>query len=363
MSMPPRDTASTSPTREAASPQARPRHRATLKDVARLAGVSPMTVSNVVNGTLRGYNEETRDRVLQAVERANYRPDIAARSLRTDRRMAVGMLVVQNGRRFLADPYITSLIDGLCAGLNQRGYSLVLQGLHVDDLASASLIQQLQTDGLCVLMSGNFMANTAFRGTLKAMGQPIVMFQQPEPDPEGDICSLRQDDFEGGRGVCEHLVQRGARHIVAIVPELDWPAMQARVAGARSFIETSRTRSKLTVLTSTDESASATQGALEGFIASNAQFDAIFAGNDQMAIAAHRLLTRRQVRIPEDVMVAGFNGLEFIDYFGTRLTTVRSPAFELGQLGAYHMVKRIETGSFDTRAITLPTALMIGTTS
>ncbi|CAH1687729.1 Ribose operon repressor [Hyphomicrobiales bacterium] len=355
-----KDSVSSIPT---PSIEARPRRRSTLKDVARLAGVSPMTVSNVVNGTLRGYNEETRDRVLAAVERANYRPDIAARSLRTDRRMAVGMLVVQTGRRFLADPYITSLLDGLCAGLNQRGYSLVLQGLHVDELATASLVQQLQTDGLCVLMSGNFMANTAFRATLKAMRQPIVMFQQPQPDPDGDICSLRQDDFDGGRVVCEHLVQRGARHLVAVVPELDWPAMSARVAGAHHFIETSGARTKMTVLTSSDESAAATQGAVEGFMASDARFDAIFAGNDQMAIAVHRLLTRRQVRIPEDVMLAGFNGLDFIDYFGTRLTTVRSPAFELGQLGAYHMVKRIETGGFDSRAITLPTELMTGTTT
>ncbi|WP_283771531.1 MULTISPECIES: LacI family DNA-binding transcriptional regulator [unclassified Chelatococcus] len=358
-----RDSVSKYPVDKAPPAERSLRRRSTLKDVARLAGVSPMTVSNVVNGTLRGYNEETRDRVLDAIERANYRPDIAARSLRTDRRMAVGMLVVQTGRRFLADPYITSLLDGLCAGLNQRGYSLVLQGLHVDDLATASLVQQLQTDGLCVLMSGSFMANTAFRATLKAMRQPIVMFQQPQPDPEGDICSLRQDDFDGGRVVCEHLVQRGARHVVAVVPELDWPAMSARVAGVRSFIDTSGARTKITVLTSTDESAAATQGAIEGFMASNARFDAVFAGNDQMAIAAHRLFTRRQIRIPEDVMLAGFNGLDFIDYFGTRLTTVRSPAFELGQLGAYHMVKRIETGGFDSRAITLPTELMIGTTT
>ncbi len=75
--------------------------RATLKDVAALAGVSPMTVSNVVNGRVSGYNLATRDKVLSAIRSTNYRPDVAARSLRTDRRMAVGMIVVQDSKLFL----------------------------------------------------------------------------------------------------------------------------------------------------------------------------------------------------------------------------------------------------------------------
>ncbi|MDR3470274.1 MAG: LacI family DNA-binding transcriptional regulator [Devosia sp.] len=339
------------------------RSRTTLKDVARLAGVSPMTVSNVVNGTLKGYNEETRSRVQQAIEHAGYRPDIAARSLRTNRRMSVGMLVVQAGPRFLADPYITTLLDGLCAGLNQRGYSLLLQGLQPDELGVSTLVQQRQTDGLCVLMSGDFAANAGFRSVVASLRQPVVLFQQTVPEEQDDICVLRQDDFDGGRTLCEHVVQRGARNIVAVVPQLDWPAMRSRVAGARHYLEMSGAPAQLKVVTSTDESAAATQGALEGYLSSTGKLDAVLAGNDQMAIAAYRLLTRRGIRIPEQAMLAGFNGFEFLDYFGTRLTTVSSPAFELGQLGAYHMVKRIETGQFDSKSVMLPTALMVGTTT
>ena len=337
--------------------------RATLKDVARLAGVSPMTASNVVNGTLKGYNDETRLKVLRAVEQLHYRAHVGARSLRTDRRMSVGMLVVQSGRRFLADPYITNLLDGLCAGLNQRGYSLVLQGLQPDEIGTSSLVRHLQTDGLGILMSGDFSASSPLRSTILALNQPIVLFQQALQDEAEDICSIRQDDFEGGRAVCEHLVTRGARNIVAVVPQLDWPAMRARIAGAQHYLAQSSARTRLTVVTSTDESQVATQAALEGYLSSDGRFDAILAGNDQMAIAAYRLLSKRGLSIPDDVRLAGFNGFDFLDYFGTRLTTVRSPAFELGQLGAYHMARRIEGGAFDSRTIVLPTELMIGTTT
>jgi LacI family transcriptional regulator len=337
--------------------------RATLKDVARLAGVSPMTASNVVNGTLKGYNDDTRLKVLQAVEQLRYRAHVGARSLRTDRRMSVGMLVVQSGRRFLADPYITNLLDGLCTGLNQRGYSLVLQGLQPDEISASTLVRHLQTDGLCILMSGDFAADGALRSTILALNQPIVLFQQALQEEASDICSIRQDDFEGGRAICEHLVQRGARNIVVVIPQLDWPAMRARASGAQHYLAQAGGKARLTVVTSTDESQIATQAALEGYLSSDGKLDAVLAGNDQMAIAAYRMLSSRGLRIPEDVRLAGFNGFDFLDYFGTRLTTVRSPAFELGQLGAYHMVRRIESGALDSRTIVLPTELMIGTTT
>ncbi|MDR3471669.1 MAG: LacI family DNA-binding transcriptional regulator [Devosia sp.] len=337
--------------------------RTTLKDVARLAGVSPMTVSNVVNDTGRGYNDETREKVLRAVQRANYRPDIAARSLRTNRHQAVGMLVVQGGPRFLADPYITNLLDGLCLGLNQAGYSLVLQGLQPEQLASATLVRQRQTDGLCVLMSGDFDLSPTMKVVVERARQPVVLFQQAHEYPGQDICVLRQDDFEGGRALCEHVLERGARALVAIVPQLDWPAMAARLAGIRHEVETRGRKADLTVVTSKDETPLATQTALDTFLREGGTLDAVLAANDQMAIAAYRLLQRRGISVPGDALLTGFNGFDFLDYFAARLTTVRSPAHELGELGAHHMVRRIESGRFESSSVVLPVTLVNGDTT
>lgn len=337
--------------------------RATLKDVARAAGVSPMTVSNVVNETGRGYNEETRDKVLRAVQQTNYRPDTAARSLRTNRHLSIGMLVVPGGQRFLADPYITNLLDGLCMGLNQAGYSLVLQGLQPDQLAGASLVQQRQTDGLCVLMSGDFDASAAMKAMVERARQPVVLFQQAHDYRDQDICVLRQDDFDGGRALCEHLLGRGARRLVVVVPQLDWPAMQARVAGVRHHVQTRGREAELSIVTSTDETPLATQAALDTFLREGGTCDAVLAGNDQMAIACYRLLERRGLRVPRDVLLTGFNDFDFLDYFAPRLTTVHSPAHELGELGAHHMVKRIETGRFQNSSVVLPVNLVSGATT
>lgn len=337
--------------------------RTTLKDVAALAGVSPMTVSNVVNGRLKGYNAETRDRVLWAVRSMNYRPDIAARSLRTDRRMAMGMLVVQEGPLSLADPYITNLVDGLCGALNRHGYSMVLQGLSASQVADAPLIRQRHTDGLCILMSGPFNERSALAETLQSLGQPLVLFQQTIPDMAGDVCVLRQDDIEGGRQLCAHLTERGASRLVAILPQPEWPAMKGRLEGVRQHLATLRPAPSLNVLTSIDETAAATEGALAGYMSTGERFDAVIAGNDQMAIAVHRMLTRRGLHVPGDVRLTGFNGFPFIDYFEARLTTVRSPAYQLGELGAQHIMRRLEKGSFEAKTVILPVEFVPGETT
>lgn len=339
--------------------------RATLKDVARLAGVSPMTVSNVVNGTGRGYREETLARVMRAVEDANYRPDVAARSLRTSRHMSVGMLVVRAGPRFLADPYIANLIDGLCSGLNRRGYSLVLQGLQPEEIAAAPLVRQRQTDALCVLMPGEFASDPGISAAILALNQPVILFQQFGAVPGADICCLRQDDFEGGRALCRHVVERGARDLLVLIPRLDWPAMQARLDGIRAHAAAlgPTLPVSVTVVTSADESPLAAQAALDAHLAARGRPDAVLAGNDQMAIAAWRLLDRRGLRVPQDVRLTGFNGFDFLDLLPGRLTTVQSPAMKLGELGAFHIVRRIETGAFESGTVVLPVALLPGVTT
>lgn len=340
-----------------------PKRRPTLKDVADLAGVSPMTVSNVVNGRHKGYNDDTRDKVLWAIRSTNYHPDIAARSLRTDRRMAIGMLVVQQAQLFLSDPYITNLLEGLCAGLNQHGYSMVLQGLTASQCAQSSLVQQRLSDGLCVLMSAPFDPESALARTLTSLGQPVVLFQQDLAGTHEDICVLRQDDAEGARMLCAHLVERGARKIVMILPQPEWPAMKARLAGVQQYLASSSHDVSLTVLNSIDETPAATEGVLAGHMSSSVDFDTVIAGNDQMAVSVLRMLGRRGISVPGAVRVAGFNGFSFLDFLETRLTTVRSPAFKLGNLGAQHIIRHIEHGKFETSKVILPVEFVAGATT
>src|SRR5262249_49380748 len=101
----------------------------TLRQVAALAKVSAMTVSNFMNGRFQAMSEETRTRIAETVAKLNYRPHSAGRGLRTSAGLLIGMIVVDESPAFLTDPFITQVISGLSNHLNQHGYGLVLQGL------------------------------------------------------------------------------------------------------------------------------------------------------------------------------------------------------------------------------------------
>ena len=282
----------------------------TLNDVAREAGVSAMTVSNVVRNKHRSMSAKTRARVERAIASLNYRPHASARSLRLARRFSIGMLVVEESPRFLADPFITHLVAGLTNFLSERGYDLVLQGLKPANLASSRMLQNVRTDGLCVLLSGSVPDRACTLNTLHALHQPIVLFQQRADPGPNDLCTVRQHDREGGRLLAKLLLERGARDLLMLVPTLEWPAIGERVDGVREAVRAHGGDARMTVL-ATGESFDDTRQALARQLDLGAAPDAVLAGNDQMGIAAVKCLAARGISVPGDVRVTGFNAFEF----------------------------------------------------
>ena len=181
------------------------RKGATLRQVAAVAEVSAMTVSNFMNGRFHSMSEDTRARIAEAVERLNYRPHSAGRGLRTAAGLLVGMILVDEAPTFLADPFITQVVAGLSNYLNQHGYGLVLQGLTLGEFRSSPLIRNQRTDAFCVMLSGGDAERMDVVEVLAGLHQPIVLFQERAPRSVADICAIRQDDRHGGNLLAEHL--------------------------------------------------------------------------------------------------------------------------------------------------------------
>ena len=125
----------------------------TIKDVAREAGVSAMSVSNVLNDRGR-ISEATAKHIREVVERLGYRPSIAARRLRLSRQWTIGMLVVVEDPNFLSDPFITAQVTGLTNYLTANSYSLILRGMRPSDFRTAGLFQDIVADGMVAILSG-----------------------------------------------------------------------------------------------------------------------------------------------------------------------------------------------------------------
>jgi LacI family transcriptional regulator len=327
----------------------------THREVAARAGVTAMTVSNVLNG--RGaVGDETRARVLQAAESLHYRPHAVARRLRTRRFHALGMLVLDDAPDYLSDPFTTQIVAGLGNFATENGNSLVLQGVRHATMEQAPLLAQLETDGVCALLSGDAAERAALVERLRTLRVPLVLFQ--EPAGPGDMCAIRQDDRGGAAELAALVARKGARRIMMLLPRVEWPAMVAREAGAREAAAAHG--AALLAVRCADEGFDATQAALRDAIAAHGLPDAILGGNDRMAIAALKLLERDGIRVPQQVLVTGFNGFDVARYSSPALTTMRSPAYEMGWRGGEALLARLAAGRFAEKEIVLPVSFVAG---
>ncbi|RKK03468.1 LacI family DNA-binding transcriptional regulator [Pseudoroseomonas wenyumeiae] len=329
-----------------------------LRDVAAAAGVTPMTVSNVLNGR-PGASAETRARVLREAERLSYRPDANARRLRLERTGAIGVVVLDSAPDYLRDPFITNVIAGLGNVAAERAFSLVLQGVRPQAEKMAPLLAQSETDALCLLLSGPRSARERLMSQVERLRQPVVLVQEREAGGLKDICLIRQDDHAGGQILGTHLRGRLPQPgtVFFLTPELAWTAQTERIEGLREGLGKGF---RIRTVPCGDESFVATQESLAKALERHPKPVAIVGGNDQMALAAVSLLQARGIAVPEAMPVAGFNGFEMFRYVQPALTTIVSPAYEIGVRAGEEIVARLEQDSFREAEIALPVQLREG---
>jgi len=327
--------------------------RATIKDVARAARVSAMTVSNVLNGRTKFVSAATRKRVEREIARLNYRRQANARNLRVAEQRSIGMVIVDESPFFLADNFTCQVVAGLANILNQADYTLTLQGIRSNQLADSMIMRSFEVGGFCAMISGPREERLRIMASLIGLQQPLVIFQEALDVVHADVCIVRQDDRGGGRLLADHLLARRVKSFLVIVPRQDWPAIEYRVAGLTEGLASDRSTS-VTVIESVDESFAAVQAALSGYLDSHPLPGAVVGGNDAIATAALLLLLDRHCRVPEDIRVVGFNGFETHRYTRPRLTTVLSAPYELGERAGKAMLHRLATGSFEVPEWFLP---------
>ena len=201
----------------------RKKARVTLAEIAAAAGVSVTTVSNVANGRLEMMSPSTRERVETVMRRLNYRPNEGARGLRLAQRRAIGLLMIDESPRFLADPMNTNIVAGLSNYLSVHGYVLLMAGISPGAIDQTPLIRRDQTDALCVIPSGSIAERRQLYQRLADADQPVLVFQDEVPSSLADALSLRQDDRRAGALIAERVIARGARHLALLTPSQRWP--------------------------------------------------------------------------------------------------------------------------------------------
>lgn len=330
----------------------RPKPRATISDVARLAGVSISTVSRVINDTAP-VSPDVEQRVRHAVEMLSYTPHTAARNLAVRKTYAVGLLLPELSNNFFAP-----LLRGVENAIRPTEYQLLIHASlrRLEDAPwRRSPIGEHNSDGMLVYV------NSADEEELIRNAQrdfPMVLLFTEGPRSV-NIPSVGFDNSIGMRQAVEHLVSvHGRRRIVYMRgPEGNTDSEEREAAFGRT-LERLGIPFYPDLIVRSDYSAPGGERAIQELLKRGTAFDAIFTGDDESATGAMAALRKADRRIPEDVAVIGFDDLPFAQHLNPPLTTVYAPVEQAGFLAATKLLS-ILAGQAPEIVTRLPVNLVI----
>ena len=335
-------------------------HRSSLQDVAKLAGVSAAAVSYVVNGRTSEVGAKTRSKIESAITSLRYKPQRRGLSLKLNREFAIGLVIVDPNPNFLSDPFTTQVATGLSNALVEPGYGLTVRGCSSTEDFKRLLLRPIGVDAFVIITSGPKGARDGLYEMLSELHLPVVVVQDELSGHLDDACAIYQDDFGGAQMLARHVLGQGAKRILFVAPSRDWPAIERRQQGIVSVLPETCGFSKIEC---DERDFMATARAIDQALDGAPLPDVIMGANDQIAIAALRVLDRRNIRVPHAVQVTGYNDFTFRNYVSPLLTTVKSNADEIGHGSAAAILSRLQNGAFERTTIQLPVTLDVGETT
>jgi LacI family transcriptional regulator len=298
-------------------------NRVTVKHVAQEAGVSTQTVSRVVNND-QAVLPGTRQRVQEVIDRLGYHPNAIARSLTQQKSCSMG--VVASGLEYYGP---SRTLVGIEQKANALGYSLTLGLLDQPD---SDAVKPLIDMFLSRQVDGILWTTQEIGGNLqwlehKHLPIPVVF---TETQPREGIACVNVNSRLGGRLAVEHLLSQGYRHIGTITGPLTWWSARERLLGWREALSENRIAAgELQIVEGNWSTGSGARG-LEQLIKQYPEMDAVFVGNDQMALGVLQTSRKLGLRIPEDLAIVGFDDIPEAEYFFPSLTTIRQDLMDFG---------------------------------
>lgn len=326
--------------------------RVTINHVAALAGVSPTTVSHVLSGK-RLVAEETRDNVHEAIRKLGYRPNYVARSLRTRRSHMIAVVVPD-----VTNTFYSVLTRGLADALDDDGYGTYVCNTDGILAREAKFLDDVFDRGVDGIVLAAVDAASAGALTPADMGVPVVCVGQRLDHPRIDVVTV--DDQLGSYEVTRHLLSRGPERVAMIQGPSSSGA--TRIAGFTRAVADAGRSIDPTLMVTGDWTRRGGREAMRQILArpSHSRPDAVFCGNDLMAIGAIDALREAGLDVPTDVAVAGFDDVDAATIVNPPLTTVVNPAYDIGLNAGKLLLSRL-SGQYDGegREVGLPCPLVV----
>ncbi|WP_284747815.1 LacI family DNA-binding transcriptional regulator [Amycolatopsis sp. RTGN1] len=326
--------------------------RVTLREVAEQAGVSMMTVSNVMNGNRARVSPGTIEKVQRIADELGYVPSASARSLATKASRLVGLLVpAADEDSLMISPHTMAIVGLIERELRKYGYHLLLRGVaHPDEVAEA--LRSWSLDGAILL---GFLDEEVGKLTKKTIGAVHVVAIDSY-SANRLTTGTRSDDFAGARLAARHLLDLGHRRILFAGPAFSGVGVvHERFEGfCQAFADAGFSRPDLVETVNTTYA----EGRALGLTLWDRGLTAVFATADILAVGIVHGLTEAGARVPEDVSVVGFDDLDLCNYVTPKLTTVAQDIARKASTAVSILMDSIEKGERPKRPVTIDVSLV-----
>jgi LacI family repressor for deo operon, udp, cdd, tsx, nupC, and nupG len=325
-----------------------------IKEVARLAGVSTATVSRALANPDK-VQAKTRAKVLGAVEKTGYVTNSVARSLRTRRTHTIVVLVPD-----ITNSFFANIIQGIEQVARKNSYRILLGDLQNDPanaLPYGEMCAQKQADGLISLCRTIPFPHNKTRKTVDPKWPPLVM--ACEYDDIIPVAGVGIDNEAAALEGVRYLADQGHRLIAYINGPESSPLCRDRLKGYRAGMAEIGVRSTKNLIFRGNFTLDSGAQAARSICAGKGMPTALFAANDAMAIGALKLLKSRGISVPGDISMMGFDDIKFAAYCDPPLTTIHQPRSEIGALSMQMMLDQLEGRANANQRIQLPHELIV----
>lgn len=300
---------------------------ASIREVARIAGVSPSTVSRVMNGTAN-VEENKREKVLRAIEETGFKPNELARALYKKSSRIIGIIVPNIENAFFGE-----LARAAEEEAYRNGYKVLLCNSNNNtekELLNIHMLDQMKADGIIIITNNDKTGEEISKCDL-----PVVVLDR-ELTGGSEAACIEADHYKGGILATEHLIQCGCKNIVCLRGPLEISSGQQRYRGYQAACKKyGITEQYIDCIYDYEYGLEATKALLHKY----PDVDGIIACNDMVAISAYKILTQAGYKVPEDIQIIGFDNIRLSWLLTPELTTVKQPIKEMGTLAVRIIVQ------------------------
>ncbi|WP_352418850.1 LacI family DNA-binding transcriptional regulator [Proteiniborus sp.] len=319
---------------------------ATIKDVAKMAGVSISTVSRVINNS-KPVSTEIRQKVLDVINELGYKPNEIARTLVTKKSFLIGVIVTD-----LGDSYIAQLVRGIEEVGKMYDYDILLCSTYGDKATEIKFMQLLsrkQVEGI-ILVSDSL--NDEIDNQLKDFKIPFVYLNRYFYTE--DFPTVTIDNLEATYEMTNYLINLGHENIAYVSSSKeDYSLELLKLEGYKKAISENEGYEE-NIFYAKGRNIEDGYEVCRDIMVSNSDITAIFCGHDELAIGVLNYLYDNNIEVPDKVSVAGYGDIKTASIFRPRLTTIKEPFYDIGAVAIRRIIKEIKKESIDNNTIFLP---------